>query len=64
MFSNGFSLEQIIYYLNIKVKSIGDYIQEETIISEGQKRLNATPIKATHPFEHICEEFYNSIREN
>lgn len=64
MFSNGFSLEEIIYYLNIKVKSIGDYIQEETIISEGMNRFNSPAKKPKHPFEQTCEEFYLTIKDD
>ena len=64
MFSNGFSLEEIIYYLNINVKSVGNYIQEETIISEGMNRFNSPAKKPKHPFEQTCEEFYLTIKDD
>ena len=61
MFSAGFSIEQTVAYTGIDIGSIKNYISQETIISEGKKRIKNGYAKVKHPYAKAVERFYNKI---
>lgn len=62
LFKSGYSIEQIIYLIDIETKNIENYIPRTTILSQGEKKTKKKIINVKHPFEDVFNKFYEKIQ--
>ena len=61
MFEKGYSLEQIAAYIGVDVTRVINYIPNETIVTEGRKRLVKGIKQVVHPYKEVVEAFYKKL---